>query len=415
MNSKFSENPPIELLNKSEQIQHNQCMDLFLETSLHIGKLNSIEEIFTSLIIALNNKFSSLEIQILYFINNDWQLYNQHGLLTCESSKTQIQLISAHLKKINEDFISTQQKTGRVTIPVKSGTKIIYYMSLEQQGDKESVYSHELIRHLKALSNIAVNSAENIRISQEILSKSIEQNEIEMAATIQKELIPYDFPNTDEWMFNSVYIPQQQIGGDSFDIIKHPSEEAIYIAVADVSGKGISAAFLMANFHATLKTLVQYEDDYEEFANYLNHAIFDITKGERFISLFLAVINKSTKDIRYINFGHNPPLLKTDGKITPLTQGSTILGAFEQLPFLSVGQENWDENSQLLAFTDGLVDAHNSFEERFGEQRVIDLFAQKDYTQPDELNSTLLEKVMEFTKPNTFNDDITMLSIFQRK
>ena len=143
----------------------------------------------------------------------------------------------------------------------------------------------------------------------------------------------------------------------------------------------------------------------------LNYQLCMNANRENFITFFLAVYDYKKKDLRYINAGHNPPLLMNGKpKVEKLTIGTTVLGAFEPLPFLEMGRvENLDQFS-LFLFTDGLTETFNAEEEEYGTER-LEAFLEKNYDTPiPELHKMLLQELHEFSADRNFSDDLTFLS-----
>src|SRR5690606_27643059 len=130
------------------------------------------------------------------------------------------------------------------------------------------------------------------------------------------------------------------------------------ICIADVSGKGIPASLLMSNFQASLRTLVRQTNDLKEITRELNFVIKENAKGERFITFFVAAFDIKNKTLRYINAGHNPPVLVWEDKSMQLLEtGTTVLGAFDKLPFIEEEQLMIKAPLLLFSYTDGLTEA----------------------------------------------------------
>jgi sigma-B regulation protein RsbU (phosphoserine phosphatase) len=136
-----------------------------------------------------------------------------------------------------------------------------------------------------------------------------------------------------------------------------------------------------------------------------------ITKGEKFITLFLGVYNHKTRKLRYINAGHNPPLLVNGGgNITELDKGCTLLGMFEELPTVKIGEVVMDKDAVLINYTDGLIDFENTSEEFFSLERVESFLSTNYQLGMADFNKKLLDYVSDFKGEALFIDDITILS-----
>ena len=179
------------------------------------------------------------------------------------------------------------------------------------------------------------------------------------AAQVQSMLIPDTLPNDDKIQMAAIYLPHKNIGGDYYDFIKL-SEDEMFFCIADISGKGIAAAILMANFQAQIRELTKRNPvTIEEYMQELNKGVLMSTKGEKFITLFLGKYNRKTRLLKYVNSGHNPPILVNTNGAKFLDKGTTILGMFNELPSVKMGQVPIIEDTAIICFTDGLTDVVN--------------------------------------------------------
>ncbi|RYZ84714.1 MAG: serine/threonine protein phosphatase, partial [Proteobacteria bacterium] len=168
-------------------------------------------------------------------------------------------------------------------------------------------------------------------------------------------LIPQSLPKDSVLDVEAVYKPHQNIGGDFFDFIEL-NEDEVFWCIADVSGKGISAALIMANFQAGLRALVSSDISLPEIISRLNKVVYHNTKGDRFITLFLAKYHKITRELSYINAGHNASLLAQDGEVLPLSKGTIMIGAFDELPFINEGLVKVNRKAVIFNYTDGVLE-----------------------------------------------------------
>jgi sigma-B regulation protein RsbU (phosphoserine phosphatase) len=207
-----------------------------------------------------------------------------------------------------------------------------------------------------------------------------------------------------------VYKPHFTVGGDYFDFIQY-DERRLTFCIADISGKGVSAAILMANFQAILQSLIYQYRDLETFVFALNEAVYRITKSDRFITLFIGELNLRNNTLQYINAGHFPPFLIQNGKITRLESGCTIIGAFETLPEIHMGEVKLTHPGTLFACTDGLTDVVNELEQYFDDMHLTRILEGADTVVSAEyLNETLMQEVDKFRGTRSYPDDIAMLT-----
>lgn len=264
----------------------------------------------------------------------------------------------------------------------------------------------------QALSNILVVALENKRFARKQVEQEVLNREVAIASKVQQMLFPATLPNTEKIKAKVTYFPHSLVGGDYYDLILK-SEEEIYFCIADVSGKGVSAALLMSNFQATLRTLLRSNADMKTIINQLNFTLFENTKGERFITFFLGCYNPKRKSLTYINAGHNAPLLcwDKDDFCEELHAGTTILGAFEKLPFLEIGSRENLSDFSIHLYTDGVTEAMNEKEEEYGDERFFTFVNNRSKVVPEEFHQLFLDEIKGFTGDVPLRDDLTLLSL----
>lgn len=308
------------------------------------------------------------------------------------------------LKDIEDPFIQHFD----VVIPVLHKENPIAYAFI---GDcaEESDEFYNKIQFITTITNIVAVAIENKRLFKQQLEQVRFRKEIELASEMQQMMVPGILPDEPYFSLDSIYIPQIGVGGDYFDVI--PTSDSSYIfCVADISGKGFAAALLMSNVQANLKVLADLPLDMSELIRSLNKVIYKVTKGDKYITMFIAEYNITTKELTYVNAGHVAPLYIQKGKVDYLKEGCMILGAFEDLPFVEVGQKKIDGSAKLLAFTDGLTDLRNRNGDYFNEKEVESFFTQNQLLPVNEINQRLLTKIEAFKSELSYPDDITVLT-----
>lgn len=263
---------------------------------------------------------------------------------------------------------------------------------------------------VQAISNIIIVAIENKKLARRQLEQEMIRKELQIASNLQQYLFPKELPYHEGLKCAAFYQPHHSIGGDYYDYIKISDDQFLF-CIADVSGKGIPAAMLMSNFQASLRTLIRKTTLLQEIIAELNYQIMNNAMGQHFITFFVAIYEKSTSRLKYVNAGHNPPILiDGHGKLQPLEKGTTILGTFDKLPFLDVGIiENLDK-FLFFSYTDGLVEITNDKNEEFGAERVCELVQKYHNTDLRELNKLVINEMNDFKGNRPFKDDITLLS-----
>jgi sigma-B regulation protein RsbU (phosphoserine phosphatase) len=330
-----------------------------------------------------------------------------YTLVSPDNSLTQLNAIT----RLKELPASGPFSEFELVIPIAHRGTII---SLLFVGGVEEIFStssnDERLGFLQALCNIMVVAIENRKLARKELEQEALRKEMEIASDVQQLLFPENLPRVGPVMVEASYLPHDRVGGDYYDYIP-VSENKFLVCIADVSGKGVSAALLMSNFQASLRTLVRQDLDLTEIVSTLNSRVLEITKGERFITCFLALIDLTTNRLTYINAGHIPPVL-VDGslKITYLEHGSTILGAVEKLPAIKKGDILLQLPVTLLCFTDGLTETVDEAGKEFGVSWLSDYLTKNPHPELNRLHQDVIIALDRFKGRNPYRDDITMLS-----
>ncbi|HWY09873.1 MAG TPA: SpoIIE family protein phosphatase, partial [Bacteroidia bacterium] len=303
-------------------------------------------------------------------------------------------------------------KSFEIVIPVYHKQIPLAYVLLgdvnEQKIELSAAIKH--LPYIQTLTNIIVVSIENKKLYRQTIQKAQMQKELELAQTMQEMLFPNNLPDTDTIKVAAKYIPHQQVSGDYYDFLPLNIHEYVF-CVADVSGKGIAAALLMSNMQATFHSLVNYTHNLKDIIIELNKRVWLNAKGEKFVSLFLGKINTKSKQLTYINAGHNPPIIISNNKVSRLTKGCTLLGIAENIPFIDVEIVNVPDPYTLFCYTDGLTDTVNSENEYLAEETIIELLRTNINTEPRFINDAIMYYAEEFKGENLFVDDIALMTI----
>ena len=293
-------------------------------------------------------------------------------------------------------------------IPFYHKSKPLAYALIGDFNTTDEMLNNDL-NFIQTLINVIVVALENKKLFRERMESERFKREMELAQEVQNMLIPLRFHKDTAVEIGAKYFPHQNIGGDYFDFIRINEHEFMW-CIADVSGKGISAALLMANFQASLRAWAVVEDDLTNIIERLNQIMLRNTKGERFITLFLAKYNGRTRKLNFINAGHNPSILFKDGEAIPLKLGTTMIGAFDELPFLNQGEVDIEPGTLIFNYTDGLMDYDVPTQKTWDEDKLIDFVVGNGNLSPDKFNQTLLDHLNLIVKGKPI-DDITLLTI----
>lgn len=269
---------------------------------------------------------------------------------------------------------------------------------------------HNNLGFIQTLTNIIVVAIENkIMAKQRVIQERIKK-ELEVASEMQKLLFPADLPSNKQMDISAKYIPRHEVGGDYYDFIPLGNNEFV-MCIGDVSGKGIGAAMLMANFQATLRTLFIYQKyDLEFLVTELNEKVMKSAKGEKFITFFIAHFNAETRVLKYVNAGHNHPILTNGKEVIMLKEGSIGLGMLDELPFINIGEVTLKSNTTLVSYTDGVVELENKEGMQFGLDRLIKTVHAFYPLSMEDMNNLIFSKLDEWRGELPLVDDTALFA-----
>jgi sigma-B regulation protein RsbU (phosphoserine phosphatase) len=292
-------------------------------------------------------------------------------------------------------------------IPVLHKDVPIAYSLLGGFSDEDDVYNK--VQFVTTITNVIAVAIENKRMFKNQLQQEIVNREVELAAEIQRTLVPRRLPAGKNYQLSSIYRPHFAVGGDYYDVVEF-ADNKLAFCIADITGKGVAAALLMANFQANFRALVTRQPSLEELVREMNAAVFNVTEGDRFITLFIAKYDVNTHTLHYINAGHTPPILLSNGEAIFLKNGTTVLGFMPELPFLEIGGVCLTEEALLFTYTDGLTDIRNDAGEDFHDELLLDFLREHADLSAKDLNTKLLDHIDAFRQKQSFPDDITVLT-----
>jgi phosphoserine phosphatase RsbU/P len=360
-------------------------------------------------------RYLSFEMQLgryvlLFHEDKQWRIVASNGADTTLFSETEVaSLIAQHgsgTRKLqpNDNPFMAQFEYGLHVL--HKNTPLAYLFMADFRQDDDVMGQLDFIT---AVTNVVAVAIENKRMFKEQLTRKVIDREVELAADIQQALIPRKLPQGDNYEMSSIYKPHFAVGGDYFDVVEFPDEKVAF-CIADITGKGMSAALLMANFQANFHALVSRRPSLEEIVEEMNIAVHRVTDGDRFITLFLGKYDTNTRTLHYINAGHTPPYLIMQGEVTRLKNGTTILGFMPELPFLEIGGICLTGDALLFSYTDGLTDIRNDADEDLSDELLEDFLCQHAHLPAKEINEKLLHFIDVFRGAQPYPDDITVLS-----
>jgi sigma-B regulation protein RsbU (phosphoserine phosphatase) len=263
-------------------------------------------------------------------------------------------------------------------------------------------------RILSLFGNQAAIALENARLHREAVEKERIEREIELAASIQKTILPTALPAVPGLVLAGGNRPTRSVGGDYFDVF--PLEDGrTALCVADVSGKGVPAALLVSTVHACLHLLVpKGASDLPSLVTRMNKHLRSFSSTHKFVTLFVAVYDPATSLLTYVNAGHNPGIVLSGDSATELPSGGFPIGMFPDVAYPSA-EVRLATGDLLVLYSDGITEAVDADDQEFGLPRLVELVRSSREAPPGELSSEIFSAVAEFTRGVAQYDDQTVL------
>jgi phosphoserine phosphatase RsbU/P len=256
----------------------------------------------------------------------------------------------------------------------------------------------------------AIRAAQESDAHKQIESQlHAQEHEINEARAIQEGFLPKDIPQISGYEIVGAWQSARIVGGDYFDVLPF-DDNILGLCIADVAGKGMPAALLMSNLQAAVRGLASTAFPPNELAERWNALLLRNIAIDRFITFFYAQLDGVSGELRYVNAGHNAPVvMHRDGSHHRLEAGGGVLGIFPRQKF-ELGTITLEHGDRMVLFTDGVTEAGNLDGEEFGEERLIDLIRDHRTTSAKDLQQQILTAAGDFTRHN-WSDDATLLVV----
>ncbi|MDG1476311.1 MAG: PP2C family protein-serine/threonine phosphatase [Vicingaceae bacterium] len=397
-----------------------------IKKRLELGKLKL--ETLLQVTKGINNNLSKIELTDIYkhvlidelkigklvLYSNSGTVWTQELCIgiECNSIDVETDLIDIQEIKVLSSNENKNLEPFDVIVPVFHKSKPLAYLLLGD-FDGEKIEVSPIIKHLtfiQTLTNVIIVAVENKRLFKDNLKQIAIKKEMELASEMQTMLFPKRLPNNNEIEVAAKYHPHQLVGGDYYDFIELNRDE-IAFCIADVSGKGVPAALLMSNFQASLRALIKRTSSLSELVIELNKNILANANREKFITAFIGKYNLQTRNLQYINAGHNPPLLLVGHQFSSLTDGCTLLGMFENLPSVTEKNITLPQDSILTCFTDGVVEQPNSDNEEFEIDNLQKSILLNKEDTPQQIIDNVINKLNSYKEEIEYKDDIALLCL----
>ena len=299
-----------------------------------------------------------------------------------------------------------------LTVPMFLQDRLVGFINVGQKMSGK-VYSQEDVNLLATVAGQAAIAIENSRLHKSEIDQQRVKEELDLARKIQQGLFPKKNPEISGLDIAGVSVPALSVGGDYYDFIQL-SPDKILAVVADVSGKGMSAALYMSKVQGMVQLAAHIYKTPKEMLTNINRRIFDGMDRKSFITMILALFDLKKKEVRICRAGHNKALLSVNGKIRFLEGGGIGLGLERGPVFEDAIEEvriSIKPDSLFLFYTDGITEAMNEKQQQLGEDAIVDLLKTKGHLSAESIQHAILTKVEKFRGPAEQHDDVTMIVV----
>jgi len=400
---------------KVKKFQFNSIYE-FSSSIYSSFRLDNIFRIFFSTIMG------HMGISRIVFIDEKNDIIEKRGFRLGKKDK---ETIHEGLKKLKKNWthieVKDLEKKNLELFELFSQKNISYLLNLSDTETKNTVLGLGLkfnrlnpdkddLDFAFSISKFTLSAIENSIMISKMIEKEKMEHEIGIAKDIQLSLLPQQIPEFENFDIAIKYEPINSVGGDYYDILAERKGKTPLL-IADVEGKGLSAALLAASSQAVFRVMNNlYFSKPEDFISKANSLIYDFTKGNRFITIFWMLLDDKKREITYVNAGHEAPLLLSGNDVYPLSKGGFLTGFTDEADY---EKENISLKSGdiIVAFTDGVPEIENSEGEEFGVKNIVKFIKKNRKKSANTINKSLFEKLDEFRGKIKPRDDCTLIII----
>jgi sigma-B regulation protein RsbU (phosphoserine phosphatase) len=311
--------------------------------------------------------------------------------------------------RVDRRYVAGRRQTrSELAVPIVSEAGVIGCLNVE--SDREAAFTPEDAELLDFFASSAAVSIEKALLHRQVLDTQRIDDQLEVAREVQSGLLPGAPPALAGYDIAAVALPTWAIGGDYYDYV--PLEEGrLGLVVADVSGKGIPAALIMATVRAALRTEMRRHADLRAVAGQLNAAVLESGDASRFVTAVCGVLDPTSGRLTYVNCGHNPPLLlRASGGVESLQRGGPALGLFATAAF-EVGEVDLEPGDRLVLYTDGVVEPTDGEDREFGTDRLAAAVRGAAGRPAAEALRCVIEATRAFGGRDDYDDDFTLVVV----
>ncbi|MGI8669340.1 MAG: SpoIIE family protein phosphatase [Aridibacter sp.] len=297
-----------------------------------------------------------------------------------------------------------------LAVPLSVNETEVFGIIYADSPTYETTFTEEHLNILTTLASVASIRVENATLTEQRIERERMEHELELATEIQQRFQPSSPPNIPGYQLQGISFACYEIGGDYYDFIPRQNGNML-IALGDVSGKGTAAALLMSSLHAAIHAQAAANSTLTESVKAVNEYLAVNTPTNRFITFFVAELEPQSGELKYINAGHNPPLVaRADGSVIELESGGFPLGIMPLAEF-ELGKIKLDHGEFVVVFSDGVSEAESVDGEEFGMERLTNVIKNNMQKSAAGLRDKIEFELSNFTTTAPANDDITLVIV----
>ncbi len=404
----------VEFLTKFHQLELESIYDIGLSIASTLNFDELTDEILMRAVTLLNARRAALYLRQ----KGRFVLHRSFGELGSEDIQRDLSEDAAN-ELLEEGRVLTQTSQARaifptcvsaVALPIRSERGVIGVLAAADREFRDGVGPFEPadIKTLSLFASQAAIALENARLHRQALEKQAMERELELAATIQQDILPRQVVAPAGFDLDVWTRPAKQLGGDYHAFMA--TDTATTFCVADVSGKSTPAAILVSACHAALQLLFDEGRELGDIATELNRHIHRWSSQNKFITMILATIDQAQGRLRYVNAGHNPAYLVTDGKITQLHSHGLPIGMMAGTTY-EVMSIPFEPGSLLVLYSDGITEAENNAGDEFGYDRLTAVIEENRDGSCRDVRDRIVAAVDQFTIGQPQTDDQTTVLV----
>src|SRR5438093_10846965 len=309
----------------------------------------------------------------------------------------------------NPRYINARPRTNsEMVAPIISNNEVIGVFDLE--SDELNAYSNDDVEVLMLLASQVAIIIEKVMLHQQLIEKQRLETQLEIARDVQLQLLPPRDPKLEGFDISAYNFPTEEVSGDYYDWVRI-YEDQIGIVIADVSGKGVPAALLMAFLRASLRAASHIGYAPHISMSKVNYLLWESIERNQFVTAFYGILDAPNRTLAYSNAGHNPPLLiNADGTPRFEERGGVPLGMFRDSRYYEYFA-TIEPGQLLVLYTDGVTDAMNQSGEEYGRERLVEAVRRGRELSARKLIDFIQQDVIKWTDGRGAHDDITLFVV----